>query len=149
MRIAVGCDHRGLGLKGALMAYIGRLGHSCQDFGAYDEDPVDYPDIAGAVALAVMEGWSQRGLLVCGTGIGMSMAANKVRGARAALCHNGLTTLRARQHNDANILCVGAEVVEEDLAREMVRSFLDTGFEGDRHQRRLDKVRDLEGRPLP
>ncbi|MEE8472447.1 MAG: RpiB/LacA/LacB family sugar-phosphate isomerase [Dehalococcoidia bacterium] len=110
---------------------------------------MDYPDIAGEVARAVVEGRSQRGLLVCGTGIGMSLAANKVRGARAALCHNGLTALRARQHNDANILCVGAEVVEEALAREMVRVFLDTAFEGDRHQRRLDKVRDLEGRTPP
>jgi ribose 5-phosphate isomerase B len=128
------------------MAHLEGMGHSCQDFGCYDEAPVDYPDIAGQVALAVVEGQSEKGILVCGTGIGMSMAANKVRGARAALCHNELTALRARQHNDANILCLGADLVEEGLAREIVSIFLNTEFEGGRHQRRLDKVLDMESR---
>lgn len=149
MRIALGSDHRGLRLKGVLKELLQQLGHSYQDFGCFDETACDYPDVAAKVARAVARGEFERGILVCSTGIGMCIAANKVHGIRAALCHDLFTTRRARQHNDANILCLGEEEVAEELAREMVKVFLTTEFEGGRHQRRLDKVHRLEdGLPL-
>jgi len=140
MRVAVGSDHRGLELKNAIRDIIERAGHDCDDFGCHNSSSVDYPDYAEKVARAVVGGKYQRGILVCGTGIGMSIAANKVRGARAALCHNIFTSRRARQHNDANILCLGRDVIGEQLAQEMVQEFLSTGFEGDRHKQRIDKM---------
>ncbi len=144
MRIAVGCDHRGLNLKQFVIKLIAEAGHSYEDFGCYTTDSVDYPDIARKVAEAVAVDNYERGILICGTGIGMSIAANKVRGVRAALCHDAFSTRRARQHNNANILCLGAEQAQDTVC-EIVDLFLNTEFEGGRHQCRLNKIKDMEG----
>ncbi len=144
MRIAIGCDQHGLNLKQSIIKLITEAGHSGEDFGSYTTDPVDYPDIAKKVAEVVAAGNFERGVLICYTGIGMSIAANKVKGIRAALCHNTLSACRARQHNDANILCLGAGE-EQDQIPEIVNAFLTCDFEGGRHQHRLDKIRDMEG----
>lgn len=144
MKIAVGCDHRGLKLKRHILELLADSGYSCQDTGCYSEESVDYPDIAARVAKAVAAGHSERGILICSTGIGMCIAANKVAGIRAALCHDNFGSRRARQHNDANILCMGGSI-EHGEAAAIVNTFLATEFEGGRHQRRLDKIRGLEG----
>ncbi len=144
MRIAIGSDHRGLELKQSIIKLIADAGHGYEDFGCYTTDSVDYPDIAKKVAGAVTTGHFERGVLICSTGIGMSLAANKIKGIRAALCHNAFTACRARQHNDANILCLGAEGEQEQIP-EIVNAFLTCQFEGGRHQRRLDKIKDMEG----
>ena len=146
MRIAIGCDHRGLNLKQLVTRLITEAGHSYQDFGCYTTDSVDYPDIAKKVAEAVAAADFERGILVCNNGIGMSMAANKVKGIRAALCYTAFNARRTRQHNDANVLCLGAgeEQVQEPVS-EIVNAFLTSEFEGGRHQHRVDKMRDLEG----
>jgi ribose 5-phosphate isomerase B len=143
VRIAVGCDHRGRKLKELVIKLLAEANHDYKDFGTNSDEPVDYPDIAKEVGEAVAAGQYEYGILICGTGIGMSMAANKVRGIRAALCHNTFAARRARQHNDANILCLSAEEGME-LAPEIVETFLTTSFEGGRHQRRVDKIRALE-----
>lgn len=144
MCIAIGCDHRGLELKEKVRKLLRDWGHESKDFGCYDTGSVDYPDIAVQVARSVAGGECWRGILICSTGIGMSMAANKVRGIRAALCHNVFCARRAREHNDANVLCLGAEVVNEAELAEILKAFLTTAFEGGRHQRRLDKMTSLE-----
>ena len=144
MHIGIGCDHRGLDIKHDLIRALKEAGHTSEDFGCYDESSVDYPDIAKKVACAVVGGQCARGVLICFSGIGMSIAANKIKGTRAALCHNEFTARLARQHNDANILCLGAGVVGSGLAAEMVREFLKTNFEGARHERRLGKIAELE-----
>jgi len=144
MRIAIGCDHWGVNLKPNIIKVITGAGHSYEDFGCYTTDSVDYPDIAKKVAEAVTRDYFECGILICGTGIGMSIAANKVKGIRAALCHDAFSAQRARQHNDANILCLGAREEQEPVA-EIVNAFLTGEFEGGRHQRRVDKVRDMEG----
>jgi len=143
VRIAVGCDHRGRNLKQLVIKLLAEAKHDYQDFGTNSDEPVDYPDIAREVGEVVAGGQYDFGILICGTGIGMSMAANKVRGIRAALCHNAFTARRARQHNDANILCLSEEEGME-LAPEIVSTFLTTPFEGGRHQRRVDKMTDME-----
>ncbi len=142
MRIAIGSDHRGLELKNDLVKYLRSAGNEYHDFGTTDEIPVDYPDIARSVAEAVSRGEYDYGILICGTGIGMSIAANKVPGVRAALCCDTFMALRSRQHNDANLLCLGADRPGE--ADEIVRIFLSTGFESGRHQRRVEKLKDIE-----
>jgi len=144
MRIAIGCDHRGLSLKQFVIRLIAEAEYNYKDFGCYTTDSVDYPDIAKKVAEAVATGYFEYGILICGTGIGMSIAANKVRGIRAALCHDAFSAQRARQHNDANILCLRAQE-EQRLIPEIVNAFLTYEFEGGRHQRRVDKIRDMEG----
>ena len=144
MRIAIGCDHRGLELKQSIIKLITEMGHSYEDFGGYTADSVDYPDIAQKVAEKVARGDFERGILICDTGIGMSIAANKVKGIRAALCHDAFSARRARRHNDANILCLGAGRGEEGTA-EIVQTYLSTEFEGGRHQQRLDKIKAMEG----
>ena len=144
MRIAIGCDHRGLNLKQFVIRLITEAGHSYQDFGCYTVDSVDYPDIAKKVAEAVTTGYFECGILVCDTGIGMSIAANKVKGIRAALCRSAFDAQRARQHNDANILCLGAEEGQEALP-EIVKAFLTHKFEGGRHLPRLNKIKAMEG----
>ncbi len=144
MRIAIGCDHWGVNLKQSVIKLLTDAGHSYEDFGCYTTESVDYPDIAGKVAEAVARGDFERGILICYNGIGMSIAANKVKGIRAALCYNAFNACRTRQHNDANILCLGAEVEQEPVP-EIVNTFLTTEFEGGRHQRRVDKIRDIEG----
>jgi ribose 5-phosphate isomerase B len=143
VRVAIGCDHRGLNLKQSVIKLIAEAGHSYEDFGCYTDDPVDYPDIARKVAEAVTRGDFERGILICGTGIGMCIAANKVKGVRAALCYDTFGARRARQHNDANILCLGSE--KRKRVSEIVNAFLTNEFEGERHQRRLDKIREMEG----
>jgi ribose 5-phosphate isomerase B len=143
VRIAIGADHRGLELKQAIIKLITEAGHSYNDFGSYTTDPVDYPDIAKEVAEAVARGDFERGILICDTGIGMCIAANKVKGIRAALAHDSFSARRARQHNDANILCLGAKVENEPVA-EIVNAFLTSQFEGGRHQRRIDKIKAME-----
>ena len=144
MRIAIGCDHRGLELKQFIIKLITEAKHNYEDFGSYTTNPADYPDIAKKVAEAVAREDFERGLLICNTGIGMSIAANKVKGIRAALCHDAFSARRARQHNDANILCLAGEK-EQDTVREIVKAFLSTKFEGGRHQHRLDKIKTMEG----
>ena len=144
MRIAIGCDHRGLNLKQFIMKLITEVEHSYEDFGCYTTDSVDYPDIAKRVAEAVANGDFECGILICDTGIGMSIAANKVKGIRAALCCDAFSARRARQHNDANILCLRAEQ-EQDTVREIVNTFLTSAFEGGRHLRRLNKIKAMEG----
>ena len=144
MRISIGCDHRGLNLKQSIIKLITDARHSYKDFGSYTADSVDYPDIAQKVAEAVSRGDFDRGILICNTGIGMSIAANKVKGIRAALCCNSFSACRARQHNDANVLCLGAEG-EQGQMPEIINAFLTCQFEGGRHQSRLDKIRALEG----
>jgi len=142
MRIALGSDHRGLNLKQFVIKLVGEAGHSYEDFGSFTADPVDYPDIAKKVAEAVANSDFESGILICATGIGMSIAANKVKGIRAALCYDVFTAQRARQHNDANILCLGAG--REDAAREIVNAFLNGVFEGGRHLLRLNKIKAME-----
>jgi len=145
VRIAIGSDHWGLNLKKSVIELITDAGHNYQDFGCYDTDPVDYPDIAQKVGEAVARGDFERGILICNNGIGMSMAANKVKGIRAALCYTAFNARRTRQHNDANILCLGAgEEQKQEPVSEIVNAFLTGEFEGGRHQHRLDKIRDLE-----
>jgi ribose 5-phosphate isomerase B len=143
-RIAIGCDHRGLQLKETIMSFLQSEGYSYQDFGCYSTEPVDYPDIARKVGEAVAAGSFDQGILICSTGIGMCMAANKIRGVRAALCHNVFAAQRARQHNDANVLCLAGEDVDASVALDIVRTFLTTDFEGGRHTRRVSKIRALE-----
>lgn len=144
MRIAVGCDHRGLNLKRVITHLISQEGHSYEDFGCYDTSSVDYPDIGGKVAQAVAGGRFDHGILVCSTGIGMCMVANKVAGVRAALCNDAFCAHRSREHNDANVLCLGESVIGEGLAKEIVTAYLSTKFEGGRHAQRLEKLRELE-----
>ncbi|MBN2186687.1 MAG: ribose 5-phosphate isomerase B [Dehalococcoidia bacterium] len=148
MRIALGCDHRGLKIKQPIMEFLPKLNHSYHDFGCYSAGSVDYPDVAQKVAEAVASSDFDHGILVCSTGIGMSIAANKIRGIRAALCHDTFTAQRARQHNDANVLCLGGESLETNLALEIVRTYLSTDFEGGRHIPRLNKIEALETKGL-
>jgi len=145
VRIAIGCDHRGLDLKRSVIGLITEAGHGYEDFGCHTPESVDYPDIAREVAGAVARGDFERGILICDTGIGMSITANKVRGIRAALCRSAFSARRARQHNDANILCLAAAEVG-DGAGEIISAFFASEFEGGRHQRRLNKIRAMEDR---
>jgi len=144
MRVAIGCDHRGLKIKQAVTEFLPGLNHSYHDFGCYNADPVDYPDIAQKVAESIASGDFDQGILICSTGIGMSIAANKMKSVRAALCHNAFTAQRARRHNDANILCLGGESIEVNSALEIVKTYLSADFEGGRHIPRLNKVKALE-----
>jgi len=140
LRIAIGNDHRGFCLKQAIVPVLTELGHQHEDMGCGDGEQVDYPDVAALVATAVARGEADRGVLICGTGIGMSITANKVPGVRAALCAEPISARMARQHNDANVLCLGGAVLGEWLAREITVAYLTTEFEGGRHSRRLAKV---------
>ncbi len=143
MKIAIGCDHAAIELKKAIMAHLDEQGVEYQNLGT-DGDPCDYPDMAEAVAGKITSGECELGILLCGTGIGMSMAANKIKGIRAACCSDCFSTRYTRLHNDANILCMGERVIGKGLALELVDIFLSTGFEGGRHQRRVDKITALE-----
>lgn len=144
MRIAVGCDHRGCAIRSKLIDLLERLGHEVIDMGTKECVSVDYPDIACQVAKLVGEGKVDRGILVCGTGIGMCIAANKIPGVRAAPCHDDLTAEMSRRHNDLNVLCLSADMLGERLIDRMVEIWLTTPFEGGRHARRLDKIAALE-----
>jgi ribose 5-phosphate isomerase B len=138
--IALGSDHAGFALKRELQAFLAKRGESVVDVGCHDEQSCDYPDFAHALATGLREGRYRMGILVCGTGVGMSMAANRHAGVRAALCSDEFTARMAREHNDANVLCVGSRVVGPGLAQEIVRAFLEGRFEGGRHARRVGKI---------
>jgi len=140
MRIVIASDHAGVDLKQQLVALVSEAGHEIRDLGPTDSTSVDYPDFAHAVAKAVVGGEAERGILICGTGIGMSLAANRHSRIRAALCHDAFTAELARRHNDANVLCIGARSTGPGVAEQMVQIFLDTPFEGGRHQRRVEKI---------
>lgn len=145
-RVAIGCDHRGLALKKLIVPFLENAGYSYQDFGCFGADPVDYPDVAWEVGQAVAAGHFDQGILICSTGIGMSIAANKLKGIRAALCCDVFSAQRARQHNDANVLCLRGENVDTGSILEIVKTFLATDFEGGRHVPRVNKIRALETR---
>jgi len=147
MKIAIGADHAGFALKEELKKLLAQAGESIQDLGTHAAEPTDYPDQARAVAEAVASGKADCGLLVCGTGIGMAIAANKIAGVRAAVCHDATTARLAREHNDANVLCLGARIVGPGVAEDAVRAWLGARFAGGRHERRVDKIRSLERKP--
>ncbi|HHU06360.1 MAG TPA: ribose 5-phosphate isomerase B [Clostridiales bacterium] len=144
--IALGSDHAGYDLKQEVIAYLKEKGVEYKDFGTHSKYSCDYPDFGEAAARAVASGECDRGILICGTGIGISMAANKVRGIRCANCSDCYSAEMSRRHNDANMLAIGARVVGGGLALKMVEVFLNTGFEGGRHDRRVKKIMDIEGR---
>jgi ribose 5-phosphate isomerase B len=144
MRIALGADHAGFELKEQLKRFLDELRVPYDDLGCSSPDPVDYPDVAAAVARRVANGSADRGILLCGTGIGMAVAANKVRGIRAAAACSTDAVALARAHNNLNVLTLGARITPADTARAFVRTFLDTPFDGGRHQRRIDKISSLE-----
>ncbi len=146
MKIAIGSDHRGIEYKKFVTGLLTEMGHTYRDFGSYTCDPVDYPDIAGAVGQSVANQEFDFGILICGTGIGMSIAANKVRKIRAALCTDILSAQRSRSHNDANVICLGAERGTAGV-KEILEVFLTTKFEGGRHQNRVDKMTGMENIP--
>lgn len=144
MRIAIGADHAGFALKQHLAAALARLGHQVDDLGTHSEEPVDYPHICARVARAVIESRAERGVVVGGSGQGEQIAANKIRGIRAALCNDLYTARMSRAHNDANVLALGARIVASGLAEEILSIWLSTPFEGGRHQNRLDQIAALE-----
>jgi len=150
MKIAVGADHRGHGFKEKITVLLHEQGHEVVDMGTNSSKSCDYPDIAYPVALSVTEGTVDRAILICGSGIGMTICANKVRGTRAALCHDELTAQLSRRHNNANILCLASDVLGEELMRRIVSSWLTTDFEGSgRHERRVRKIGWIEERKNP
>lgn len=144
MKLAIGSDHGGFRLKEAIKTYLLDHDYEVTDFGTESEDSCDYPDFALPVAQAVAKGEYDRGILICGTGIGIGIVANKVKGVRAALCHDTFSAEACRNHNDANILTMGERIVGEGLALKIVETFLNSDFEGGRHQRRVDKIKALE-----
>ena len=144
MNIAVASDHAGYALKEQIKDYLQENGYSYFDFGAFSEAPVDYPDIAWQAARAVQKGECEKGIIICGTGIGVCIAANKLRGVRAALCADTYSAGCSREHNDANILTLGARVTGVGLALEIVRVFLERPFAGGRHAARLEKIKEIE-----
>jgi len=143
-RIAIGADHAGFAVKQAIKKHLEQAGYNVDDVGTESEESVDYPEFARAVAEKVAGGMAQLGVLVCGTGMGMAIAANKVPGIRAAVAHDKMTARLAREHNDANVLTLGARVVDPSQAVEIVREFLDAQFAGGRHQRRIDKIAEMD-----
>lgn len=144
MRVSIGSDHRGIHVKAKLILLLKELGHNVDDVGTNDDASVDYPDYAKAVADQVSAGESERGILICGTGIGMSIAANKVSGVRAANCHDENTAELSRRHNDANVLCLSSGLDDEQRLPHLVKIWLDTEFEGGRHARRVEKIAALD-----
>ena len=144
MRLAIGADHAGFPLKEDLKAFLGELGHEVVDVGTDSTDPVDYPPFCAAAARAVVAGEADRAIVLGGSGQGEQIAANKVDGIRAALCHDGYLARLSREHNDANVLAIGARVVASAYAREIVRIWLETPFEGGRHVARLEQIAEIE-----
>lgn len=138
MKVAIGCDHGGIDLKNTVITVLVKLGHEVDDQGCNSTDSVDYPDFAKSVSKLVKAGECRCGILICGTGIGMSMAANRIPGIRAALCNEMFSAKMSREHNNANILCLGARVIGPGLAVEIVRTWMISEFAGGRHQRRID-----------
>lgn len=147
MRLAIGADHAGYDLKQALIPYLNDLGHDVTDLGTHGRASVDYPDYAEAVGKAVIEGKAERGILICGSGVGASIAANKMSGIRAGLTHDTYSAHQGVEHDDMNVLVLGGRIIGIETARELVRAFLSARFSQDeRHQKRLDKVKSLEAR---
>jgi ribose 5-phosphate isomerase B len=146
MRIAVGSDHRGVDMRRKIVSLLGELGQEAIDVGTDESGPVDYPDIAASVAARVSCGEVDRGILICGSGLGMCIAANKFPGVRAAPCHDDLTAEMSRRHNDLNVLCLSGDILGERLVDRLVAIWLRTDFEGGRHARRVQKITDLERR---
>ncbi len=144
LRIAVGSDHRGFSVRAKLIELLERLGHEVDDVGTFSSDAVDYPDIAALVAGKISRREVDRGILICGTGLGMCIAANKFAGVRAAPCHDDLTAEMSRRHNDANILCLSADLLGERILDRMIETWLTAPFDGGRHARRIQKITDLE-----
>ena len=144
MRIAIGSDHRGFEAKRRLLNTLNELKHAVTDLGTASADSCDYPDFAYAVAKQVSSGEADRGILICGTSLGMCIAANKVRGVRAASCQDLITAEMSRRHNDANVLCLSSDLLGEELMDQMVRNWLATPFEGGRHARRVEKIAQIE-----
>jgi RpiB/LacA/LacB family sugar-phosphate isomerase len=145
MRIAIAADHAGFLLKENIREFLSQLGHDVQDFGTYSTDPVDYPDYAEALANAILGGQSERGILICGSGVGASVAANKFPGIRAGLCHDTYSAHQGVEHDDMNMLVLGGRVIGDEMARELVRAFMAAQFtREERHLRRLAKVRAIE-----
>jgi ribose 5-phosphate isomerase B len=144
VRVAVGSDHAGFPLKRDLQQYLKELGHDVEDLGTDSEEPVDYPRFCAAVGRAVRDGRAERGVVLGGSGQGEQIAANKVRGVRAALCNDLFTARLSREHNDANVLSMGARIVAPELAREILRTWLETSFAGGRHERRIRQIEDIE-----
>ena len=145
-KIALGCDHGGLEHKNAIAEHLKERGFEIKDFGIYEQKSVDYPEIAEKVANSIASGETELGILVCGTGIGMSLAANKVKGIRAAACSEHFSAKYTRLHNNSNILCLGGRVIGVGTAIELVDLFVDTEFEGGRHQRRVDMITTIENK---
>lgn len=140
MKIAIGCDHAAYELKAEVAGFISDIGFEVLDMGTNGPESVDYPDYAGKVSEAVISGKADKGILICGTGLGMSMSANKYRGIRAAMCSEPVSARLSRQHNDSNVLCMGARMIGPLMANEIVDVWLKTPFEGGRHQRRVEKI---------
>jgi ribose 5-phosphate isomerase B len=148
MKIAIGSDHRGFEVKRRIVSLLQRLGHDVIDMGPSSSESVDYPEYAFQVAKAVSEHQVDRGILICGTSIGMCIAANKVPGVRAAPCHDSITAEMSRRHNDANVLCLSADLLGGELVDRMVKIWLETEFEGGRHARRVDRITRFENESL-
>jgi ribose 5-phosphate isomerase B len=144
MRIAIGSDHRGVAARKRLIGLLERIGNDVVDCGSHGEEAVDYPDVAADVARRVSEGSVDRGILLCCTGVGMAIAANKLPGVRAATCHDEVTAEMSRRHNDLNVLCLSAEMIGADVQEKILRTWLVTPFEGGRHARRVAKITALE-----
>lgn len=148
MRVAIACDHRGFTVKQALKLWLQDRGLEILDLGTHTDQACDYPDMALAAALSIFHGQADRAVLVCGTGIGMSIVANKVPGVRAALCHDQVSAELARRHNDANCLCLPGDMLTDGVAMQIVEVWLDTPYEGGRHERRLKKIAEFENQLL-
>ncbi|MFN3739474.1 MAG: ribose 5-phosphate isomerase B [Thermodesulfovibrionales bacterium] len=146
MKVAIGSDHAGFQLKEELKKLLQEMGHECIDFGPMSSESVDYPDFGEKVSQAVSSGSADRGVLICGTGIGMSIVANKFPDIRASLCNDLYTARMSRLHNDANVLVMGGRIVGIDLAREILKTWMTSEFEGGRHLRRLQKIKSIEER---
>lgn len=144
--IGLGSDHAGFALKQEIMKYLSEKGFDYKDYGTFSSDSVDYPDFAEAVCTAIQSGECEKGILICGTGIGISIAANKCKGVRAALCGDTFSARASREHNDANILALGSRIVGIGVALDIVDTWLKTEFEGGRHARRIDKITALENK---
>jgi ribose 5-phosphate isomerase B len=146
MKIAVASDHRGFEVKDRIVSFLSELQHECHDFGTSSAEVCDYPDYAAVAAQAVSEGRMDRAILICCSGIGMCIVANKFKGVRAALCHDDLAAEMSRRHNDSNVLCLSADLLSDRLASRMIELWLETPFEGGRHTRRIDKIAGYEAK---
>lgn len=144
MKVAIGCDHHGVALKDELVQELTAAGHELFDVGTDSDTSVDYPDIAGSVSRRVRDGQSERGILICGSGIGMSIAANKHDGIRAAVCTDAETAELCRRHNDTNVVCLSGKSVAPNVNKQIVKTWIESPFDGGRHQRRVDKVTEIE-----